>query len=112
VASEKSTGAVLAELSLLLESLEPSETREAALALVAELASRKCYGLSMLPLSCWPLRDLQDLRESILRGLRPERLSSLGAGWPVALDWLDAVDTELASRGKLPTLERACGVKR
>ena len=105
-----STGAVLYELERVLSRMEPSSEREQALALVAELSGRRCFGLEMLPLACWSLRDLRELRQNILGGLKRDSLAALGGGLRSALDWLSEVDFELERRRALPSLEMACGV--
>jgi hypothetical protein len=56
----------------------------------------------LLPLECWPGRDLIELRNSIVVAVKRGRVQCHDL--LVALDWLDAVEDELEYRSKQPTL--------
>ncbi len=53
----------------------------------------------LLPFSCWPHRDLVELRDSIVRAVKLDRVKCHDL--LVALDWLDAVEDELEERHEL-----------
>lgn len=51
----------------------------------------------MLPMSCWPLEALDELKASIEAAFE-RRTVRVGCDWLIALDWLEAVNTELQAR--------------
>jgi hypothetical protein len=51
----------------------------------------------MLPLSCWPLEALEELKGSIEAAFQ-RRTVPVGHDWLVALNWLEAVNAELKTR--------------
>ena len=53
--------------------------------------------LGMLPLSCWPLEALEELRDSITAAFE-RRTVRVGCDWLIALDWFEAVTAELHAR--------------